>query len=429
MDIKEYLSQASFIDLLLDAVCVVDRHGHFVYVSAACERVFGYEQHELIGRPMIELVLPADHERTLRAAGEVMGGKPQLNFENRYLRKDGRVVHISWTARWSETYQLRVAVARDITERKQAESRQLALFAISEAAHAAENLLALFKRVHQLIGQWLPALNFAVALCDQSQGSFGFPYHVAEHAEHAEHSMFEMDRLCDEVIRSGLPVLHSVQDSPSWLGVPLTTQNGIIGVLLVMSSAACECYTESHKELLLFVSAQVAAAIERQKLHARLQYLAQHDALTRLPNRDFLYERLNSALARAKREQAYLAVLYVDLDDFKLVNDSYGHAVGDALLQQVALRLKACVRESDTVARMSGDEFVLVLENIKHPAHGLIVAQKVRKDLSQPIQLDGHVLNIMSSIGIAVYPEHGDDSQQLLHHADTAMYSIKKNGY
>ena len=168
MDIKEYLSQASFIDLLLDAVCVVDRQGHFVYVSAACERVFGYEQHELIGRPMIELVLPADHERTLRAASEVMSGEPKFNFENRYLRKDGRVVHISWTARWSETYQLRVAVARDITERKQAESRQLALFAISEAAHAAEDLLALFKRVHQLIGQWLPALNFSVALCDKS---------------------------------------------------------------------------------------------------------------------------------------------------------------------------------------------------------------------------------------------------------------------
>lgn len=426
MDIKEYLSQASFIDLLLDAVCVVDRQGHFVYVSAACERVFGYEQHELIGRPIIELVLPADHERTLRAASEVMSGEPKFNFENSYLRKDGRVVHISWTARWSETYQLRVAVARDITERKQAESRQLALFAISEAAHAAEDLLALFKRVHQLIGQWLPALNFSVALCDKSKGSFGFPYHVAEYPERP---VFERERLCDEVIRSGLPVLHSVQDSPSWLGVPLATQNGIIGVLLVMSSAGCEGYTESHKELLQFVSAQVAAAIERQKLHARLQYLAQHDALTRLPNREFLYERLNSALARAKREQAYLAVLYVDLDDFKRVNDSYGHAVGDALLQQVALRLKACVRESDTVARMSGDEFVLVLENIKHPEHGLIVAQKVRQHLSQPIQLDGHVLNIMSSIGIAVYPEHGDDSQQLLHHADTAMYSIKKNGY
>ncbi|MFJ7883846.1 diguanylate cyclase domain-containing protein [Pseudomonas sp. NPDC096917] len=426
MDIKKYLSQARFIDLLLDAVCVVDRQGYFVYVSAACERVFGYEPHELIGRPMIELVLFEDRERTLLAASEVMGGEPNFNFENRYLRKDGRVVHISWSARWSETHQLRIAVARDITERKQAESRQLAMFAISEAAHAAEDLLALFKRVHQLIGQWLPALNFSIALCDQPQGSFDFPYYVVEHAERP---MFEIGRLSDEVIRSGLPVLHSVQDSPSWLGVPLATQNGIIGALLVMSSAGSERYTESHKEMLQFVSAQVAAAIERQKLHARLQYLAQHDALTRLPNREFLYERLNSALARAKREQEYLAVLYVDLDDFKRVNDSYGHAVGDALLQRVALRLRKCVRESDTVARMSGDEFVLVLESLKRPEHGLIVAEKVRQNLSQPIQLDGHVLNIFSSIGIAVYPEHGDDPQQLLHYADTAMYTIKRNGY
>ena len=104
MDIKGYLSQVSFIDLLLDAICVVDRNGRFVYVSAACERIFGYEQYELIGQPMMELVLPADRERTLQAATEIMAGESKFNFENRYVRKDGRVVHISWSARWSQTY-------------------------------------------------------------------------------------------------------------------------------------------------------------------------------------------------------------------------------------------------------------------------------------------------------------------------------------
>ena len=152
MDIKSYLSQASFIDLLLDAVCVVDRRGFFVFVSAACERIFGYTQQELVGQPMIDFVFAPDRERTQRAADEIMQGEPKLNFENRYVRKDGQVVHILWTACWSEDYQMRIAVARDITERKQAESRQSALFAISEAAHAAEDLLELFKRVHQLVG-------------------------------------------------------------------------------------------------------------------------------------------------------------------------------------------------------------------------------------------------------------------------------------
>ena len=424
MDIKRYLSQASFIDQLLDAVCVVDRKYHIVYVSAACLRIFGYEQDELIGRCIIDLVHPADRERTVHAANDVREGDPLPNFENRYLRKDGSVIHILWSARWSEDYRLHIAVARDITERKLAESRQLALFAISEAAHGAGYLLELFKRVHALIGQWLPAINFSVALCDQPDGLLSFPYRVAEHGDWP---LAEVTRLSQEVIYSEQMLLHAEQGSASWLGAPLVAQNGIIGAVLVKSSLGSEPYTEAHKELLQFVSAQIATAIERKKLHAHLQFLAQHDALTGLPNREFLYERLNSALARAKREQQYLAVLHVDLDDFKRINDSYGHGVGDVLLQHVALRLKACVRESDTVARMSGDEFVLVLENLKRPEDGLIVAENIRTELSQPLLIEGQTLNTLPSIGIAVYPEHGDDARQLLHQADTAMYSVKKS--
>ena len=121
-------------------------------------------------------------------------------------------------------------------------------------------------------------------------------------------------------------------------------------------------------------------------------------------------------------------MLYVDLDHFKLINDNYGHAVGDDLLQQTARRLTLCVRESDTVSRMSGDEFVLVLEKLKLPEHALIVAEKVRINLSQPIMIGEHTLNIVPSIGIAMYPEHGEHAQQLLHHADTAMYGVKRRG-
>ena len=122
METRNSAPLASYIDLLLDAVCAVDKQGRFVFVSAACERIFGYTPDELIGQPMIDLVHPADRQRTLDAAREIMGGEPKLNFENRYLRKDGRVAHILWSARWSEVDQLRIAVAHDITERKQAES-------------------------------------------------------------------------------------------------------------------------------------------------------------------------------------------------------------------------------------------------------------------------------------------------------------------
>jgi diguanylate cyclase (GGDEF)-like protein/PAS domain S-box-containing protein len=433
---------ASYIDLLLDAVCAVDKQGRFVFVSAACERIFGYSPEELIGQPMIELVHPADRQRTLDAAQEIMGGEPKLNFENRYLRKDGRVVHILWSARWSEVDQLRIAVARDITERKQAESRQAALYAISEAAHAAEDMLALFKRIHLIIGEWLPALNFSVALYDEHCAELKFPYHVDDHEPEPDLPGAITGRLCAEVIRTGLPILLTPdqstphvgfealvteQHSPCWLGVPLNSQNGTsIGALIVKSVPGGERYTEQDKELLQYVCAQVATAIERKQLHARLQRMAQYDQLTQLPNRELLRDRLKTALDAAREGHGRMALLYVDLDRFKQVNDTHGHAVGDMLLQTVANRLKGCVRESDTVARIGGDEFVVLLHSIHASGDADGVAGKIRQVLAQPLRLDGHSLHIQPSIGVAQYPEHGTEEKQLFRHADEAMYSAKR---
>jgi len=433
--------QASYFDLLLDAVCAVDKQGQFVFVSAACERIFGYTPDELIGQPMIELVHPADRQRTLDAAREIMGGDPKLNFENRYVRKDGRVVHILWSARWSQVDQLRIAVARDITERKQTESRQAALYAISEAAHAAEDLLALFKRIHQIIGEWLPALNFSVALYDEHCAQINFPYHVDDHEHQPEQPGTVTGQLCAEVIRTGQPILLTPgqqgapqgferlvegQQSPCWLGVPLNSQNGTIGALIVKSVAGGERYTEQDKEMLQFVCAQVATAIERKQLHARLQRMAQYDQLTQLPNRELLRDRLKASLTQARLDGGRMALLYVDLDRFKEVNDTHGHAVGDMLLQAVANRLKGCVRETDTVARIGGDEFVVLLHSIQAAKDAESVAGKIRLVLAQPLRLDGHSLNIQPSIGAAIFPEHGIEEKQLFRHADEAMYNAKR---
>ncbi|RAI72454.1 diguanylate cyclase [Pseudomonas fluorescens] len=435
---------ASYIDLLLDAVCAVDKQGRFVFVSAACERIFGYSADEMIGQPMIDLVHPADRQRTLDAAREIMGGEPKLNFENRYLRKDGRVVHILWSARWSEVDQLRIAVARDITERKQAESRQAALYAISEAAHAAEDLLALFKRIHLIIGEWLPALNFSVALYDEHCAQLNFPYHVDDHEPQPEQPGTMTGRLCTEVIRTGQPILLTPdqctppagfevlvtgQNGPCWLGVPLNSQNGTIGALIVKSIPGGERYTEQDMELLQYVCAQIATAIERKQLHARLQHMAQYDQLTQLPNRELLRDRLKASLRLAREDGGYMALLYVDLDRFKQVNDTHGHAVGDMLLQAVANRLKGCVRETDTVARIGGDEFVVLLHSIHASEDTDIVVAKIRQVLAQPLRLDGHSLSIQPSIGVARYPDHGTEEKQLFRHADEAMYCAKRENH
>jgi len=121
-----------------------------------------------------------------------------------------------------------------------------------------------------------------------------------------------------------------------------------------------------------------------------------------------------------------MALLYVDLDRFKEVNDNHGHSVGDMLLQAVASRLKGCVRETDTVARIGGDEFVVLLHSIHAAEDADKVAQKIRQVLAQPLRLDGHSLTIRTSIGVALYPEHGTEEKQLFRHADEAMYTAKR---
>ena len=429
----------NFTDLLLDAICMVDADGRFVYASAACERIFGYTQQEMIGKTVAGLVLPADRERTLMAAQAIMGGQPNRRFENRYVRKDGSIVHIMWSARWSEADQLRIAVARDITASKQAEAMQTALYAISEAAHAAEDLPALFQRIHRIIGSLLPAPCFGVALPDDAERELQFAYHADENGALPPTALTRL--LCEEVMRSGrsvllapasLPAMPAAlraaagDEPPCCLGVPLTPTEGNIGVLMLQSGLGSAGYTDQDRDLLLFVSNQVATAIQRKQLHTKLRYMAQHDELTQLPNRRLFHDRLETAIARAQRQQSRLSLLFIDLNKFKQVNDEYGHACGDLLLKEVAGRLKECVRETDTVARIGGDEFVVILENVTLQEHATLVREKIHQVLATPLPLaDGRHLQIAASIGMAHYPEHGSDIQQLVRYADQAMYASK----
>jgi diguanylate cyclase (GGDEF)-like protein len=156
--------------------------------------------------------------------------------------------------------------------------------------------------------------------------------------------------------------------------------------------------------------------------------LAQHDTLTTLPNRTLFYDRLNQAMTRASRDKGSFAILFIDLDDFKNVNDTLGHDIGDALLREAARRIIACVRKSDTVARMGGDEFTVIISNVRTPASVERVAKKIVASLSNQFELDGKICSVSSSIGIAFYPDNGETAAQLIKVADDAMYSAKYSG-
>jgi diguanylate cyclase (GGDEF)-like protein/PAS domain S-box-containing protein len=161
---------------------------------------------------------------------------------------------------------------------------------------------------------------------------------------------------------------------------------------------------------------------------AKMAYLAQHDFLTNLPNRALLNDRVAQEIALAKRRDGHLVLLFLDLDNFKNINDSLGHAIGDKLLQSVADRLSACVRGSDTVSRQGGDEFVLLISQCNNPDDAAIAADKILAALAVPYSIAGNELHITTSIGISNYPEDGSDSETLIKNADTAMYQAKENG-
>ena len=159
-----------------------------------------------------------------------------------------------------------------------------------------------------------------------------------------------------------------------------------------------------------------------------MAYQANHDALTGLPNRSLLDDRIAQALVQARRADQHAAVLFLDLDGFKFVNDSFGHSFGDGLLCSVAGRLASVLRESDTIARLGGDEFVILLPQLTHAGDAAQVAVKLRDTFVTPLTQAGRDLHLSASIGISIFPQDGETADTLLKHADVAMYRAKANG-
>jgi diguanylate cyclase (GGDEF)-like protein len=173
----------------------------------------------------------------------------------------------------------------------------------------------------------------------------------------------------------------------------------------------------------VFRDVSVAQAMARQITHS-----AEHDFLTGLPNRMLLNDRISQAIASARRDKKQVAVLFLDLDGFKHINDSLGHPVGDKLLQSIALRLAASVRGADTVSRQGGDEFVVLLADLAQPEDAVTMAARMLRTVAEPHSVDQHDLHLTTSIGVSVYPDDGLDAETLIKNADTAMYQAKENG-
>jgi diguanylate cyclase (GGDEF)-like protein len=222
----------------------------------------------------------------------------------------------------------------------------------------------------------------------------------------------------------------------------LLFQDGVLSLLVVpiivnlkfwgfieLHQCIVEYEWSSQEESIIFaMAASISAALQRQQTEEIIHHQAFHDALTNLPNRILFNDRLDFALSSARRNGQHLAVLFMDLDRFKTINDTLGHSVGDALLQEVAQRLENCLREGDTVARWGGDEFTVLLSQIRDVEDAMQAAQRIHESLKTSFNINGHELYINASIGIAVYPQDGKVAELLLQNADVALYRCKEQG-
>src|ERR1017187_9059985 len=228
---------------------------------------------------------------------------------------------------------------------------------------------------------------------------------------------------------------HKPSPNPMELAIQENRTVGLTANCILVRRDGYECAIEDSAAPIHDRDGQVTGAVivfhdvsMARSIVLEMSHLAQHDALTDLPSRLLLNDRLAHAISLARRNHHQVAVLFLDLDGFKHINDSLGHSIGDKLLQSVAARLSACVRKSDTVSRQGGDEFVILLSEVAHAADAATSAAKIITELAKAHTIGEHHLRVTVSIGISTYPDNGEDAEMLIKNADTAMYQAKENG-
>ena len=419
--------------------------------ETACKQL-GYTRAELLKLRAGDIRPDATSDKLQAETAELLGAAGQTNpVITEYRRKDGSSFPVESRRSLLQTPQGRVLVvnSRDLSERMSAEKRRAAqaryqkkISRLGQAALSKRNPAQLVAKAVHSVQDGLGA--GAVAYLERGRGENEMVLRQVAGVDSipTDPAVVRLDpagplaRLLDAsqpVVLNGpwkgdLPLpLEWLRPFGALAAVPVPSDGGSRGIVCAMAETPGSFGPEEVR-FLAAAASMVSAALHRLDSEARLAYLAQFDPLTGLPNRTLLSDRFSLMLQQARRRGVSLGVLFIDLDDFKLVNDTQGHAAGDELLQEAAKRLQSALRDGDTVARISGDEFAAILGDLARPDDAALVAQKIIERLAAPVHIQGQEFVVTASIGIATFPADGDSAETLLAAADAAMYRAKQSG-
>jgi len=391
-----------------DAIISKTLEGKVTSWNAAAQAMFGYSAEEMLGEPMLKLFPEDRQDEELFILEKILAGEKIDHFDTVRLHKDGSPIHVSVTISPIRDKQGTIIgaskIARDITLRKITEAN----FKLTSSVftHTSEGIA--ITDSHGVIVEVNQALTCITG-------------YSREELIGRTSSVFRSSRQGPDVEKKILANLLQSGHARSEIWSRRKDGESYTGLLTI--SAVTDESGKTHKYIALFTD-----ITSLRKQQEKLEHITNFDILTDLPNRLLLSDRLRQAMRTSKRNGKNLAVLYLDLDGFKLVNDQHGHEVGDALLIALSQRMLSILREVDTLARMGGDEFVAVLVDIHGREELDSLAAKILKACSDPVVIGNHVIQVSASIGVTLFPEDDVDEDQLIRHADFAMYEAKQSG-
>ena len=391
-----------------EAIIAKSLTGVVVSWNKGAERIFGYKDHEMLGQSILKLVPPELAAEEAEILARIHRGEGVDHLETTRLRKDGQLIQVSVTTSptWDGYGKLIGAskIARDITAQKLA-TEQLKLTA-SVFTNASEGILIADR--HGTIIEVNEAFTHITG-------------YTREEVLGQDHRKFRSSRQGPEVFKS---LRMSVLRFGEWKGELWSRKKNGEAYSVWLTVTKVRSDSGKVRNYLALFSDITALKLQQEKL----EHGAHFDALTNLPNRLLLSDRLHQAMSMCQRNGRSLAVLYLDLDGFKAVNDRYGHKAGDELLIAVSQRMHAALREVDTLARMGGDEFVAVLSDLDSMQDCIQLVTRVLAACSEPVNILDQKLVLTASIGVTMYPQDDAEADQLMRHADQAMYEAKQSG-